>query len=128
MSITEKSLSNLKPMEPGEPARPGSGRPKGSPNLKTTIAKWMRVKEVIVNPITKKTMKLTQQDIIILTMVKEARLGNVPAFNAIADRLEGKPDQKNSFDLGEGTEINVRIGKPKTPPAELPPAAPDPDA
>lgn len=128
MPISEKSLQNLIPMEKGNPAPPGSGRPKGSPNLKTTIAKWLRIKEAVINPITKRTQRLSQQDIMVLTMLHEARAGNVQAFNALADRLEGKPDQKNSFGVDEGTEIEIRIGKPKIPPAVVQEAPPDPDA
>lgn len=103
---------NLKPAKPGEVRNP-NGRPKGTPNFKTVLGKWMKIKEMTVNPITKRTMKLSQQDIVALAMIKEARNGNVQAFVAISDRMDGKPEQKQINAFEEGTEINVRIGKPK---------------
>lgn len=111
-SPQDRRLANLKPIQPGEVRNP-NGRPKGTPNFKTVLGKWMRIKELTVNPITKKTMKLSQQDIVALAMIKEARNGNVQAFVAISDRMDGKPEQKQINAFEEGTEISVTIGKPK---------------
>lgn len=94
MAATEKQKENLKPAQAGEPGRNPNGRPKGSLNSKTIIAKWMKAKEKIKHPITGEEVKLTQLDIITLGQLKEARGGNTQAFNALLDRLEGKPMQK----------------------------------
>jgi len=108
----DKRLQNLRPARPGEVRNP-NGRPKGSMNLKTVFNKFLKIKEPTTNPITKRACNLSQIEIMALAMIKEARNGNVQAFNAIADRLEGKPEQKQINAFEEGTEISVTIGKPR---------------
>lgn len=108
----DRRLQNLKPAQPGEIRNP-KGRPKGSMNMKTCIEKFMRIKEIATNPITKRVMKLSQQEIIVLSMIKEARNGSVQAFTALSDRIDGKPEQRQINSFEEGTEINLTVGKPK---------------
>lgn len=109
---------NLKPVKPGQVLNP-NGRPVGSLNAKTIINRWLKAKEKIKHPITGKEVRLSQLDIITLAQLKEARTGNTAAFNALLDRTEGRPEQKQIHDFDEGTEIIVRVGKKKEqPPAE----------
>lgn len=91
--------NNLKPAQAGEVRNP-KGRGKGVPNLSTTIRKWMNAKEVLPPgenppPFLKKGARLSQMDIMILAQIKKARDGDVTSFNALMDRLEGKPVQKS---------------------------------
>jgi len=107
----EKKYPNLIPAKKGEVRNP-KGRPKGSPNLKTLISKWMEVKEKVANPFNGKEQKLTQADIMVLKMISMARKGNVAAWVALTDRLEGKPEQQLSHKVPEGTKMKVIIGQP----------------
>lgn len=96
MAATEKQIANLKPIKPGEVRNP-KGKAKGTLNSKTVIEKWLKVKETIQHPITGETVKLSQMDIITLAMVKQARSGNTNAYNALMNRKEGMPMQKQQI-------------------------------
>lgn len=91
----EKGYANLKPVKPGEIRNP-KGRGKGNLNTSTIIKKFLLSKELVPkDPITGKATKRTQLEIMCLTMIQEARNGSVPAFNALLDRVDGKPVQKS---------------------------------
>jgi hypothetical protein len=94
----------------GNPA----GRPKGSRNRATIVREWLEVQQEITNPITGQKEKLQQQDIITLALIKEAREGNVRAWEALMDSAYGKikdnpttTDEKDraSVTLPDGTTI-----------------------
>lgn len=87
-----KSIANLKPIQPGEVRNP-HGRGKGRLNTATIIRKFLTAKEKITHPITKKVANLSQLEIMILAQVEQARNGNTTAFNALLDRVDGKPTQ-----------------------------------
>ena len=91
--MNEKSLSNLKPAQPGEVRNP-KGKPKGTLSAKTIIKKWLKGKEKIVNPITKKVVPMSQMDIMVLKQIEKARKGDTNAFNSLLDRMEGRPKQQ----------------------------------
>ena len=105
MAVTEKQLANLTPRQPGQGPLPGAGRPKGSQSAKTVIAKWLAVKQKSLNPLTGKEQNLTQLDIITLAQLKNARAGEVQAYNALLDRMEGKPKQINELTGADGTPL-----------------------
>jgi len=71
-----------------------NGRPKGSLSAKTIIKKWLETKDDWVHPVTKEKVKLTQYDIIALQQIAKARKGDTRAFDAVLDRVEGKPKQE----------------------------------
>lgn len=71
-----------------------NGRPKGSLSAKTIIKKWLEAEDDWVNPITGEKIKLTQYDIIALQQIAKARRGDTRAFDAVLDRVEGKPKQE----------------------------------
>ncbi|CAN5660480.1 hypothetical protein BH10BAC3_BH10BAC3_16100 [soil metagenome] len=98
---------NLKPFSSGQSGNL-KGRPKGTPNKKTIIQKWLDTKESVKSPFTKKEEKLTQFDIMVLGLIAKARKGDVAAFNALLDRLEGRPAQslRHSGDT-DGTPIHT---------------------
>jgi hypothetical protein len=109
--MNQNSLKNLKPAFAGEVRNP-NGRPKGSLNTKTILKQIFGAKEKIIHPITKKEVRLNQLQIMTLALLKEARSGNVPAYNALMDRYEGKAEQKQQIAFEEGAaQITVRIGK-----------------
>ena len=80
---------NLKPFT-SERQPENRGRPKGSLNRKTIIAKWLEVSEEFENPITGKIEKMTQYDITTLALIKKAREGDVAAFKELYDSVFGK--------------------------------------
>lgn len=122
---------NLKPRAKGDPPLPGAGRPKGSLNVKTVLAKFLKVKTEGPDPFNpNKKVKLTQLDIIVLKQVEKAQKGDTAAFNAVMDRWEGKAEQKITNAFEEGTEINLTVGKPirpgqKEPEQPIEPETPD---
>jgi len=77
----------------GESMNP-AGKPKGTLSAKTIIRKWLEAKDDWVHPITKEKIKLTQYDIIALQQIAKARKGDTRAFDAVLDRVEGKPKQE----------------------------------
>lgn len=84
-------------LEPTKWKKGQSGNPrgpkKGTISVKKMVTKWLETKEVLKNPITGEDMEMTQLDILIIAQLKRARGGSVAAFNALMDRLEGKPNQ-----------------------------------
>lgn len=106
MATTKRSTKNLKPFQKGQSGNP-NGRPKGSPNAATVIKKWLLSGEKIKNPLTGKTETLSQLDIVTLAQIKKARGGDTSAFNAVLDRLYGKPKQTLDIDhTTDGESIN----------------------
>lgn len=89
--ITVKT-DNLKPFKKGESGNP-QGRKPGALSLKTYIKKWLAAEEEFKNPITKEMQRLTQYDIIVIQQIAKARKGDTRAFEALLDRVEGKPKQ-----------------------------------
>jgi hypothetical protein len=86
--------------QPGESGNP-AGREKGSKNFKTIIKKWLEVSQTKKNEITGETEDLTQLDQIIIAQIQRAKLtGDTAAFNALGDRLEGKPSQTVNHGVG----------------------------
>lgn len=92
MPVTEKQKANLRPPVKGEIRNP-KGKPKGRLSAKTIIAKWLACEERIENPITKKDETGTILDSLTLAQIAKARKGDASAFNALLDRVEGKPTQ-----------------------------------
>lgn len=106
MAATEKQKQNLEPAKPGEVRNP-KGKPKGTKNSATIIAKWLKAKEATVDPITKKQVKLSQLDIIVLQQLTKARKGDTTAFNALLDRMEGKPKQVSELTAPDGGPLQL---------------------
>lgn len=82
---------NLKPYKKGESGNL-SGRPKGSLNRSTIIQKWLLAEQSVNHPLTDEKVKLNQIDLIILSMIKEARSGNISAFKALMEMAFDKQD------------------------------------
>ena len=82
---------NLKPFPQGNKL---GGRKKGSLNRQTLFNRWAKTKQEMQNPFTGKTEKLTQDDIAVLSLLKEVRAGNVKAIQEWLDNRFGKLTDK----------------------------------
>lgn len=106
-------------LEPTKWKKGQSGNPagakKGVMSVKNTIRQWLEMKEEIRNPITGEVMKLTQLEILVLSQMRKARAGSVNSFNALLDRLEGKPNQLIQNEIVQ--KLVARI-EPENPVAE----------
>lgn len=108
MAVNPKSLDNLKPPKQGEVRNP-NGRPKGIPNTATRLKRFLELSQKIKNPITGVDEDITVAEQLDLAMIAKARKGDVKAFNALMDRLEGKAPQfiETKTDLtSQGESIN----------------------
>jgi hypothetical protein len=88
----------------GESGNP-NGRPKGSRNRATIVREWLEVQQDITNPITGEKERLQQQDIITLALIKEAREGNVRAWEALMDSAHGKVANIHDVNNREGANL-----------------------
>lgn len=106
--ITEQSLNNLKPCKPGETHNP-NGRPKGSLNVKTIIRLLLEEEDVDDVDGVKKTKALIMTNAIL----QKAKKGDVSAFKALVERIEGMPKQEieNIVNITEMPTVKVD-GKP----------------
>jgi len=93
---------NIIPPKKGEIRNP-KGKPKGTLNRSTIIKKWLLANEKTTNPITNETELLSQQDLIILAAIKEARDGNISAFRELMDSVYGKVTDKIDHSNEDGT-------------------------
>lgn len=73
----------------GNPAGPK----KGTRSVKSTVRRLLEMTESIKNPLTGEIEHLTQLEILVIAQMRKARQGSVAAFQALLDRLEGKPNQ-----------------------------------
>ncbi len=102
--------------KPGQSGNP-NGRPRGSLNLRTLI------KKVLDDEITDdQGNKTTRGLLIVKAMVEKAEKGDVAAFKALAERMEGSPNQKIEVErpvtimpsviLASGKELEFDVGEP----------------
>ena len=81
---------NLKPpWKKGESGNP-KGKKKGTLNRSTILNKWLSVEQSIQNPLTGKMQKLSQEDLIVLAQISQARKGSTRAYTVIRDEKYGK--------------------------------------
>jgi hypothetical protein len=108
-----KSLANLRSFQPGQSGNPG-GRPKKT-KISDASREWLE-------QIDEKT-GLTNAELVVLAQGKRAKKGNTTAFNALADRTEGRPSHGQDTPR---TPIRVVVldmaHRPKWPAIEIPPA------
>jgi hypothetical protein len=96
---------------PGNPAKtepyrfqPGqSGNPSGRPKSPFTDAARRLAEQIVKADAEKRTFA----DLAVRGMYNEAIKGNVQAFSALADRLEGKPMQAHEFSGPGGGPIDI---------------------
>lgn len=92
--------------------------PKGKPQAKTVVAFWLAQSEILqkdIGDLAAAGVKLSQLDIMVLSMIKQAREGNVSAYNALIDRIEGKPVQSTKLLNNMDKQLEITIGFKRAP-------------
>lgn len=81
---------NFKPGQSGNP----KGREKGAHNRSTIVKKWLTANMPVVDPITKKKVKGTVEDNIVMAIIGKAMKGDVQAFKELMDSSYCKASQQ----------------------------------
>ena len=95
---TDEIQSNNKPWQfkPGQSGNP-AGKPKGAKHFATLFKELLQEQVDILDKSTGKKQRMTMLKAMALSMAQQAMRGNVKAFSAVADRLDGKP--QNYLDI-----------------------------
>lgn len=90
----------------GADANP-NGRPKGVPNTKTRLQKLLKLTNNLTNPLTgsKKLEGFTIAEQMDMAQILNAIKGDTKSYNAVIDRLEGKPKQNHEHGGKDGQPI-----------------------
>lgn len=80
----------LIPFEPGKSGNP-NGRPPGSRNRSTVVKELLEILEQGNHPITGEVQQFTQEELITLALIRKARRGDVPSYNALMNSRYGLP-------------------------------------
>jgi hypothetical protein len=99
--INPSSLRNLRPWKKGQSGNPG-GRPKEL--ISDASREWL-------TRINQKTGK-TNAELVAEAQGKKALKGNTPAYNALADRTEGKPAQMQQHEIISTAPVEVEVKAP----------------
>ncbi len=75
------------------------GNKKGGLHVGRIVKQWLKTTEKVINPITKQIQELTQEDLITLAQIKQARKGKTDAYMALMDRAYGKPVQTQNINV-----------------------------
>lgn len=79
-----------------------SGNPKGPPkgytHSKTRLRRLLDLTEKRKNPVTGEIEDFSVLEQMDMAMIVKARQGDIKAYQAVLDRLEGKPSQAMTFD------------------------------
>lgn len=97
---------NLKPFPKGVSGNP-AGKPKGTQHSKTRLKRLLELVQVKKNPITGEDEEFTVLELMDMQMISKALRGDQKAYEAVVDRLEGKP--KQSTDITADIKGNVQI-------------------
>ena len=95
-----------KPFVKGQSGNP-AGREKGVKTRATVARNWLEVAQTLKNPITNVTESMSQEDIMTLSLIKEAREGNVNAYKALMDSAYGAPKQEIDQTITGHIAINI---------------------
>lgn len=94
----------------GNPA----GRPKGTKNRATLIREKLEVLVKMEDPLSGTITEMTLQDAVVLTMIKKALAGDVPAAKELLDGAFGKITEKLETTVTQlptlPTRQNARLG------------------
>ena len=101
---------NLKPFtsETGRLAGKKSSK-KGIPHTKTRLKRILELEEQIKNPVTGKIEGFTIAEQMDLAIIAKARRGDIKAYQALLDRLEGKAQQPVDVTSGDMPISTVRV-------------------
>lgn len=107
MPNNPNAAKNLKPFTGADDPRRSNGRPAGIPNTATRLKRLLEMEQEITNPVNGEKEKFTVAEQMDLAMINAARKGNVKAYTALVDRLEGKPNQALDMTSNGETLSNV---------------------
>ena len=102
--------SKFKPGQSGNPA----GRPKGIPNTATRLKRFLDLTVKNINPVNGQEEIFTVAEEMDLAIIAKARKGDTKAYNALIDRLEGKPQQRTDI-TSNGEPIPILGGTSELP-------------
>jgi len=103
---TMAGINNLVHFEKGQSGNP-NGRPKGVQNSKTRLLRLLELVQKKRNPITGEEEDFTVLELMDMQMISKALKGDQRAYEAVVDRLEGKP--KQTTDITADIKGNVQI-------------------
>jgi hypothetical protein len=103
---TMAGIDNLVHFEKGQSGNP-NGRPKGVQNSKTRLLRLLELVQKKRNPITGEEEDFTVLELMDMQMISKALKGDQRAYEAVVDRLEGKP--KQTTDINADVRGNVQI-------------------
>ena len=103
---TMAGIDNLVHFEKGQSGNP-NGRPKGVQNSKTRLLRLLELVQKRRNPITGEEEDFTVLELMDMQMISKALRGDQRAYEAVVDRLEGKP--KQTTDITADIKGNVQI-------------------
>jgi hypothetical protein len=103
---TMAGIDNLVHFEKGQSGNP-NGRPKGVQNSKTRLLRLLELVQKRRNPITGEEEDFTVLELMDMQMISKALKGDQRAYEAVVDRLEGKP--KQTTDITADIKGNVQI-------------------
>jgi len=103
---TMAGIDNLVHFEKGQSGNP-NGRPKGVQNSKTRLLRLLELVQKRKNPITGEDEDFTVLELMDMQMISKALKGDQRAYEAVVDRLEGKP--KQTTDITADIKGNVQI-------------------
>lgn len=103
---TMAGIDNLVHFEKGQSGNP-NGRPKGVQNSKTRLLRLLELVQKRKNPITGEEEDFTVLELMDMQMINKALKGDQRAYEAVVDRLEGKP--KQTTDITADIKGNVQI-------------------
>ena len=96
---------NLIPAQKGEIRNP-NGRPKGVPNSKTRLLRFLELVQIKTNPITGQKEEFTVAEQLDLMVLQKAFKGDLRAYQEILDRLEGRAKQSTELEVTGSMTIN----------------------
>lgn len=118
---------NLRPKKKGAPAwnKGMKGKPTGKISSKNLIQYWLDMETTGAHPNDPRRkipesdkVPMTWYDKTIISMIKQAAKGNTFAFNALLDRLEGKPSTTMRLESEEIKSVTFKIKKYHDPDGE----------
>ena len=106
MSNPNPDMSGLTPFTGADDPRRATGAlKKGVQHSKTRLRRLLELTEQLTNPITKEVEGFSVIEQLDLAQIIKARKGDTRAYQAIMDRLEGKPQQTTDI-TSNGEQIN----------------------
>lgn len=110
--MAENPIPNSKPFKKGQSGNP-NGRPRGRQNNTTILKKYLKT-ILKTKDLTGADIEVPAWDVMNMKMIAEAMSGNTTAYNAIIDRIEGKPKQSIDNTINTGKNLNIIVQDKET--------------